>query len=212
MRSFIVVLACIVTLTSSGQTTEGDFDGKKWEAPYTFSIPNGWDVERFLVPISFAPEIKYKGVEDIRFAPGWGNAMSGEYWSYAFLWYLDGRVATNEKIIESNLKSYYTGLVASNIEPRKIPAEKLVAVNTNFIKVETAEGDLETFRGTIYMLDYMQQKPIMLNCIVHLINCKGQNKTFLFHEISPKPYQDAVWKSLNQLCFDFACDKKPDTR
>ena len=39
--------------------------------------------------------IKYSGVEDIRFAPGWGNAKSNEYWTYAFLWYLDGTVIIN---------------------------------------------------------------------------------------------------------------------
>jgi hypothetical protein len=156
--------------------------------------------------------IKYTGVEDIRFAPGWGKVNTSEYWSYAFLWYLDGRVETNVKIIESNLKAYYTGLIASNIEPRKIPAEKLIEVNTHFKKVETDKGDMETFRGTIYMLDYMEQKPIMLNCIVHLKTCKEQNKTYLFHEISPKPFDEAVWESLNQLWLDFTCDKTANAK
>lgn len=210
-----IVLSClffIMSLNINGQGTEAEFDGKKWEAPYNLKIPTGWDLERFLVPISFAPDIKYTGVEDIRFAPGWGKAKSNEYWSYAFLWYLDGRVETNVKIIESNLKAYYTGLVASNIEPRKIPAEKLIEVNTHFNKVKTGKGDLETFQGTIYMLDYMEQKPITLNCIVHLKTCKEQNKTYLFHEISPKPFDETVWKSLNQLWLDFTCDKKANSK
>ncbi|MHA4893016.1 hypothetical protein, partial [Enterococcus faecium] len=86
------------------------FDGNKWEAPYTLNFPKGWDIERFLIPIAFAPEISYKGVEDIRFTPGWGKVQTDEYWTYAFLWYLDGKVKTNEKIIEDNLKAYYTGL------------------------------------------------------------------------------------------------------
>lgn len=210
-----IVLSClffIMSLTIYGQGTEADFDGKKWEAPYILKIPNGWDLERFLVPISFAPDIKYTGVEDIRFAPGWGKVNTSEYWSYAFLWYLDGRVETNVKIIESNLKAYYTGLIASNIETRKISAEKLIEVDTHFKKVETDKGDLETFRGTIYMLDYMEQKPITLNCIVHLKTCKEQNKTYLFHEISPKPFDEAVWKSLNQLWLDFTCDKTANAK
>ncbi len=59
------------------------------EAPYHLSIPKDWTIERFLITISFAPQISYKGVEDIRFTPGWGKVDSDEYWTYAFLWYLD---------------------------------------------------------------------------------------------------------------------------
>jgi hypothetical protein len=154
-------------------------------APYTLPIPKGWDVERFLIPVSFAPEIKYQGVEDIRFSPGWGNVQSDAYWTYAFLWYLENKPVINAKITARNLTVYYTGLVKSNAEPRKIPAEKLLPVKTAIKKIKTATGDLKTFSGTIYMLDYMQQKPIRLYCMVHLRVCSEQHKTFLFNEISP---------------------------
>jgi hypothetical protein len=212
MRNLIILLLCLTSLTSFGQSAKVEFDGNKWDAPYTLNIPKGWDIERFLIPIEFAPQIPYKGVEDIRFTPGWGNVKSGEYWTYAFLWYLDDKQETNEKIIEDNLKAYYTGLIGRNIEPRKIPAEKVVPVKTEFKKVKTDTGDLKTFRGTIYMLDYMEQKPMTLNCIVHLKSCSGQNKTFIFNEISPKPYTNNIWQSLNQLWTDFRCDKAGKTK
>ena len=206
MNRLIIVLLCLSSLTTSGQTPKVEFDGNNWKAPYTLNFPKGWDVERFLIPIEFAPTIPYKGVEDIRFTPGWGKVKSDEYWTYAFLWYLDDMQKTNAKIVENNLKAYYTGLVERNILPRKIPTDKLVTVKTEIKKVKTETGDLKTFRGTIYMLDYMEQKPITLNCIVHLKFCSGQNKTFIFNEISPKPYSDTIWQSLNQLWSDFSCD------
>jgi len=55
-----------------------------------------------------------------------------------------------------------------NIEKRKIPAEKILPIKPSIKKVKTDKEDLETFTGTIDMLDYMEQKPITLNCIVHL--------------------------------------------
>ena len=212
MKFFLIALFYLASLSTYAQTPKDEFDGHKWVAPYTLSFPTGWDVERFLIPISFAPEIKYKGVEDIRFAPGWGNIKSDDYWTYAFLWYLDNRPKTSARIVENNLKAYYTGLVGTNIEPRKIPANKLVDVKTHFKKVKTEKGDLKTFRGTIYMLDYMQQKPITLNCIVHLKICSGKNKTYIFYEISPKPYSDKIWLRLHQLWTDFICDKGVETK
>jgi len=212
MKNLIIAVLCLSSLTTLAQTPKVEFDGKKWDAPYTLNFPKGWDIERFLIPIEFAPEIPYKGVEDIRFAPGWGNAKSDEYWSYAFLWYLDGSPETTAEIVANNLKAYYTGLVGRNIEPRKIPADKLVPVKTAIKKVGPDKGDIKTFRGTVYMLDYMEQKPIILNCIVHLKSCPGKNKAFIFNEISPKPYSDTIWQSLNQLWTEFNCDKAAEAK
>jgi hypothetical protein len=212
MRNLIILLCCLTCLTTFAQTPKVEFDGHKWNPPYTLAIPEGWGVERFLIPIEFAPQIPYKGVEDIRFTPGWGNVKSDEYWSYAFLWYLEGSEEMNEGIIESNLKAYYSGLIQRNIEPRKIPVEKVVPVKTEFKKVKTEKGDLKTFQGTIGMLDYMEQKPMMLNCIVHVKSCSGQNKTYIFNELSPKPYSDNIWKSLNQLWTGFNCDKVKEVK
>ena len=65
------------------------FDANFYEPIYKLPFPDGWNVERFSIPIDFAPGIAYKGVEDIRFAPGWGDKKSEEYWSYCFLWWLN---------------------------------------------------------------------------------------------------------------------------
>lgn len=207
MKSFIVIIACVISLSLFGQNHEPEFDGKKWDAPYTFNIPEGWGVERFPIPISFAPGIKYKGVEDIRFSPGWGKTESNEYWTYAFLWYLNGEVKTNAKTIENNLMIYYTGLLDANLDPLKIPAGEWVPVTTKIKKVKAEGRDIKTFKGSIHMFDYIEYKPITLNCIVHLSYCKELDKTVLFYELSPRPFSDQIWQSLNQLWSGFGCDK-----
>jgi hypothetical protein len=203
IKIFLLLMLCINSLRTLSQAPDAAFDGKKWIAPYSLEFPKGWDVERFLIPISFAPSIPYKGVEDLRFTPGWGDAKTDEYWSYAFLWYLDGKQKTTPEIIESNLTAYYTGLVRSNIEPRKIPADKLVPVKATFKQIKKASGDVKTFSGSVYMLDYMSQQPITLNCIVHLRTSGVQDKTFIFYEISPKPFTHPTWQSLQQLWANF---------
>ena len=141
----------------------------------------------------------------MRFTKGWGDVKSDEYWSYAFLWFLDGKPDITTAILESNLNFYYEGLVGSNIEKRKIPAEKVFPAKVVVTKINTAAGDAGTFSGTVKMLDYMEQKPIVNNCIIHLKYCTGQDKTFLFYEISPQPATHPVWQSLNKLWTDFDC-------
>src|SRR5688500_9578120 len=157
-----LVLICLF-LSWAGlfaQDAKPRFDGHNWQAPYSLAT-DGWEIERFLIPIEFAPGIKYKGVEDVRFTKGWGDSTSNEYWSYAFLWYLDGKVTINEKDIERNIATYYDGLIGSNVEPRKIPAAMIKPTKVSVRRIQTTKGDLSTFSGTIEMLDYMQQKPIV---------------------------------------------------
>ncbi len=207
MKHLMTLLVCLASLSSHGQETNTPFDGHKWEAPYHLPIPKDWAFERFLVPMKFAPEILYKGVEDIRFTPGWAKVKTDEYWTYAFLWYLDGTVKTNKKIIAENLKAYYTGLFIVNSDSAKVAAWKSKPVITAFKKVPTAKSDVKTFTGTIEMIDYLQQKPITLNCRAHLKYCREENKTILFYELSPQPFTHNVWTSLNQLWLDFKCKK-----
>ena len=207
MKKILTGGILLLFLQSSGQIVNEPFDGKKWEAPYVLDTLQGWDIERFLIPISFAPSIPYKGVEDIRFTPGWAKKTSNEYWSYSFLWYLDGTQEFNASRIENNLKAYYTGLIKVNTDSAKI-ADKLFPVTSSVKARRTEKGDLKTFEASVHMLDYMSQKPITLNLVIHIRSCTGKNKTFVFHEISPMPYSDDVWKRLHQLWINFRCDKE----
>jgi hypothetical protein len=205
MKCLVFSVLFLANTIVAAQTTHAPFDGHHWEAPYTLPIPNGWGIERFLIPISFAPQIPYSGVEDIRFTPGWSDAKSDEYWSYAFLWYLDSSVKMDATTITNNLKFYYTGLV--NVNGSGIPADKIIPVVTSFAEVKTEAGDVKTFAGTIRMLDYMTQKPIFLNGKVHQKTCDGVNKTFIFYELSPQPMTHKVWNSLDLLWSQFTSDK-----
>ena len=208
MKSIIVAILCFISISVFAQNEKVEFDGSKWNPPYSLDIPKEWDVERFLIPIEFAPQIPYHGVEDLRFTPGWGDSTSNEYWTYSFLWYLDGKPETSSEIIEKNLQLYYTGLIGRNIEKRKIPADRILTPKTSFKEVKASAGDVKTFGGTIYMLDYIEQKPITLNCVIHLKNCAAsENKTFIFYEISPKPLTDGIWQQLDNLNTSFNCSK-----
>ena len=206
MKILTFIICSLFAIAVYGQETNSPFDGHKWNAPYELPIPKDWTIERFFIPISFAPQIPYKGVEDIRFTPGWAKAKSDDYWSYAFLCYLEGQVRIDAKMIDSNLKHYYTGLISVN--GANIPKEKLIPVVTSFKEAKKDNEDLKTFAGTISMLDYMQQTPIVLNCKVHWRSCPGENKTFIFYELSPQPFSNNIWVSLDKLWLDFKCKKE----
>ena len=74
-------------------------------------------------------------------------------------------------------------------------------------KTETTAGDLATYSGTINMLDYIAQNPIILNCLIHVTSCDTQKHTPVFFEISPKPYNHQMWQQLNSLESNFKCEE-----
>jgi hypothetical protein len=205
MKVLTVIIFSLICLTNYGQETNSEFDGQNWEAPYTLSVPRDWSIERFLIPIGFAPQIQYKGVEDIRFSPGWAKVNTDDYWSYAFLWYLDGDIKIDSDIIADNLKTYYTGLITIN--GSKIPGEKIKPVEVTIKEVATDTFDSRSFLGTIRMLDYMAQKPITLNCKIHLKSCNGKSNTIIFYELSPMQLSHNIWLSLDKLWDDFKCKR-----
>jgi hypothetical protein len=206
-----LVLTLILTGTSlllRAQNEKTEFNAEQYRPPYQLAQPEGWGVERFPIPIEFAPQIPYKGVEDIRFAPGWADATKEDYWSYCFLWYLEGNQKFTPAKIEQHLKDYYSGLVGRNISSRNIPKEKLVPTIATLAVAQSVKGDVATYMGTVSMLDYMQQKPMVLNCIVHIKLCMDPNKTFVFYQLSPKPYTEKVWTDMNNLWTNFICGSK----
>ena len=98
-------------------------------------------------------------------------------------------------------------MIGRNIEPRKIPKEKLFPVVATIKKIKPMQGDDETFSGTISMLDYMAQQPQVLNTIIHKRICASQNHIALFFEISPQPTTNIVWQKMNTIFAEFQCNK-----
>lgn len=206
MKKLLLLILFFISLNIYGQE-KTEFDGHQWVAPYYLPIPKGWTVERFPVPPSFANAIPYKGVEDIRFTPGWGKIESNEYWSYAFLWFLDDISEFDSKTLENNLTAYYTGLFNINTSKSNIDTTKLIPVQVTINSKKAEKEDDKTFEGIVKMNDYMTKKPITLNLIIHIKSCEEQNKSFVLFELSPRPYSDMVWNDLDQLWLNFKCNR-----
>lgn len=176
-------------------------------SPYFLYKPANWGSEHFLIPISFAPTIPYKGVEDIRFTPGWAKKESGEYWSYAFLWYLDDNIQLDAKTIEKNLSAYYTGLLYANLDTTKTKSVQITPAKLAVTKISTEKDATASFEATVNTLDFLTWQPILLHLRIHVRFCREENKTMIFHEVSPKLYTEVVWTRLHELWRSLRCKK-----
>lgn len=166
---------------------------------FKLPVPVGFTTEEFALPPDFAPLFTYKGVEEIRFHPGWGDSTNKGYWSYVYLWWLDGAPAITVQALTSNLSAYYDGLVGRNIRSRSIPRSKVVGTVVAIKPAQTAKHDKATFVGTIAMLDYMTRKPMTLHAIIHVKDAGKSGKTAVIIEVSPQQPGTPIWKELSQV-------------
>jgi hypothetical protein len=174
-----------------------------FNAPYKFGLPEGWRIERYLFPPPFAPDVKLKGIEELRFPPGWGIASSGQYWSVAFMYWLNKNQTINADVLKEMLTTYFDELIKANVGPT--PKDKLVPTKVSVQKIKPEADDIETYSATINMLDFQAMKPITLNYMAHVKSCNDKNHFPVFAEMSPKPYSDALWNDLKKMKQQFEC-------
>jgi hypothetical protein len=179
-----------------------------WIAPYKWMQPEGWRGEPSYLPGPNSPHFPFKAIEDIRFPPGWGVAGSDEYWSVAYLFWLDAGQKIDADILQASLTTYYDDLVAGAIIRRNltIPPGTIKPVQVTIKKTSAEPDDRETYTGTIAMFDYMGNRQMTLNYFVHVKPCLARGHTSLFLEISPKPFDHPIWGRLKEPKQKFSCE------
>ena len=116
-------------------------------APQRWPVPDGWRRETIAFPLDFAPALAHRGVEELRFAPGFFEPHAGGYWSYAFAWRTDDRAALDASALAGELTTYFRGLVAA--------VDKLLA--TDGLSVH-ATGRVDRFALTAHVIDAFKTK------------------------------------------------------
>jgi len=185
-----------------------DANPRAWIAPYKWMQPEGWRSEVSYVPGSNSPHFPFKAIEDIRFPPGWGEAGSDEYWSVAYLFWMNAGQKIDADILQASLKTYFDDLVAGAVIRRNltIPPGTIKPVQVTIKKISAEPDDRETYTGTIATFDYLGQKQMKLNYFVHVKDCSADVHTALFLEVSPKPFDHAIWGKLKEPKQKFSCE------
>jgi hypothetical protein len=182
------------------------FDLSLWVPPYKLAVPDGWSVERVPLPYDFAPDIPFKGVDDLRLTPDWADPKGDGHWTYASLWWLDGDQKLDADVIRKFLIIYLEGL--SQWLGGKAAATVTWSVNPILKKIKTGGGDQETYSGTVSLINFATLQPITLNCLIHKKICSATGHTALLAEISPKPAGNAFWDVLHNINKSFDCMNK----
>jgi hypothetical protein len=155
------------------------------------AVPDGWRHERLEFPLSFAPDLAYRGFEDLAFAPGMFEPESDSYFSYALALRLEGDVEVDEGMLTRFLESYYRGLCRAVAEERK------VALDASAVHAQVArEG--EGFRASVAMFDaFVTGEPLEL--ALELSSHSAPRATEILGLASPLASDEAIWNELHVI-------------
>ena len=193
MKKISATLICVaLSLSISGAENKPTFE---------ITAPAGWMHETIPFPLGFAPEIKYQGVEELRFSPGMYKPDSNTYFSYVFVWCLDGDQQIDAGTLENNLNLYFKGLCKAVAKGRHLNLD----ANQITSKVTAAENDnneqyKQIYWATINSFDpFTKGEQIKLNADIALLNTNKTDKTILIFCVSTKPYENEIWDQMRKV-------------
>jgi len=155
-----------------------------------------WGKEIIQMPLHFAAEIPYKGMEEIRFSPDWSKQNADGFWSYAFVWDIDLNKELTATDVETDLQYYFDGLmnVVNKDKGKVLP--KTIAL---FLKKEN-DAEVSEFIGKLQVYNSFHTKDIMiLYCTVKQYYCKEKKKSMVLFRFSPKAFGQSIWQQLETV-------------
>jgi hypothetical protein len=155
------------------------------------AAPAGWRTEHLTFPLGFAPELDYRGFEDLVFAPGMFAPDSDSYFSYALGIRLEGAVVVDERMLRHFLETYYRGLCGAVAADRKLERD----VNAVRARVTATKSG---FQATVEMFDPFtdgRELELALELRVH----DRPRATEILGLASPLDREARIWKELDAL-------------
>ena len=137
------------------------------------TAPDDWQHEIITFPMGFAPEIDLTGFEDLRFAPGWNDSTSQEFWTYMFVWCVEEKTEMTEEKLTNYFNSYYNGLMNIDFHNSRDSLKLDQRDKTICLFVKTTDG----FLGKMRVFDrFFSNEYLILNIKVSEQFCLKTNK------------------------------------
>ncbi len=164
------------------------------------SAPADWRSEILPFPLKFAPDIQFSGREELRFAPGMFDPQKEDFFSYTFVWWLEGKVAVNQNMLRDNLLLYYRGLYQSLTESdeESLPP---IGVEVNATREPAwMPGAQQNFRAKVDWVEaFVTKKPQTLHMMVAEWYCEDSDHTAVYFAVSPNPNAAELWQTMKGM-------------
>jgi len=188
--------------------------GILWAADEPDSVklvaPEGWTGETIELPPGFAPDMKLKGSEHIRFAPGMMKPASETFFSYALVFELHPKPELTEEVVKEEFLKYYRGLCKTvlngkrpDIDPSEFTLElQRVKSDTRPSPDENVPEMQMLYTGKLDWVEpFATKKRQTLNLDIR--TWKRNERSYIFTCVSPQAPDMAIWKQLHAIRDDY---------
>ena len=165
------------------------------DSPLQLEAPEAWSGETIALPPGFAPKMKIRGIEVIRFAPGMFKAASESFFSYIFVFRIDGGPELTEAVVRDEILVYYRGLAAAVLGADKVDVEKFAL---ELKQVKTVTPGATASAGKLQWIEpFVTKKPQTLRLEIQTWSAKKYR--YLLCSVSPTGPTAAIWKALHEI-------------
>jgi hypothetical protein len=158
--------------------------------------PADWRLETIPLPPGFAPDIRLKGQEEIRFAPGMFNTSAPDYFTCVIAIAADGAPEPGTDDVKDFLEKYYRGLSTGLAQRKGLkvePDEMRATVKP------AAEAKNRYLADVVFFDSFSDGRKVTLHVEAQIIAQPAAKKTLLLLLVSPSAKDAAVWKTLREV-------------
>jgi hypothetical protein len=166
----------------------------------------GWFGERIKLPPSFSPTMDWKGIEEIRFAPGMFKADQPDFFSYALVFSLEPEADVSLAGLSKQILLYYQGLSSrvSAGKGRKVDVSKFTielkpAKDLPGSAPKQAKAPAAYLATLKWIEPFATGKPQDLHLEIHAWKDKTRKRTYLFFCASPQSSEAPIRKTLRKI-------------
>ena len=158
--------------------------------------PADWRLERIPMPPGFAPSIRLRGMEEIRFAPGMFDPRSPTYFTCIISILADDEPVIDAKALQEFLEKYYQGLSVA------VGKHKHLQPDLAQMKATIREGPptpvaTESYGADMVFFDsFSDGRKITLHIEATVNHLHGRKQTGLLLLVSPSAPESEAWKAL----------------
>jgi hypothetical protein len=166
----------------------------------------GWFGERIKLPPGFSPTMDWKGIEEIRFAPGMFKPDQPDFFSYALVFSLAADADVSPAGLRKQILLYYQGLSSrvSAGKGRKVDVSKFTidlkpSKDLSGSAPKQAKSPAAYLATIKWIEPFATGKPQDLHLEIHAWKDKIRKRTYLFFCASPQSSEAPIRKTLRKI-------------
>lgn len=171
--------------------------------PFFLPLPEGWHSETLAFPLGFAPDLPYRGLEELRFAPGMFDISTTEFWTYAFVWWINEDASVAPADLAASLKIYFAGLSTQVANQRGIDLTR-AQYEVELLGVESSTGSDMVGQATTFDA-FVTGKNLVLYVRARVVPCPDTGMVAVIFDISPRSFTDESRTVLKSVVEGFSC-------